>query len=208
MNTSRRILLLDVGTGNLQSVQKAFEAVGAEVVRSDSPNSLSHFSKIVLPGVGAFGDFMHRLRALGLEDPLRHALERGAVLFGICVGMQALFESSEEMGFHHGLGLLKGRVVRFPHRPLLKVPHTGWNELIVQREHLLLSGLPERPFAYFNHSYYCLAEQREDCLALTEHEVTYASVVASRNLCGVQFHPEKSQKVGLRILQNFVEWQP
>ncbi|RCK72572.1 MAG: Imidazole glycerol phosphate synthase amidotransferase subunit [Anaerolineae bacterium] len=208
MNSKRSILLLDVGTGNLQSVQKALEAVGAEVVRSDSPALLAHYPKIVLPGVGAFGDFMQRLRALGLEEPLHQALARGTALLGICVGMQALFESSEEMGFHAGLGLLEGRVVRFPQRPLLKVPHTGWNELIGQREHVLLNGLPERPFAYFNHSYYCLAGQSQDCLALTRHEVTFASVVGRQNLFGVQFHPEKSQKVGLKILQNFVEWQP
>jgi len=208
MNAHKHILLLDVGTGNLQSVQKALEAVGAEVVRSDSPKSLADYPKIVLPGVGAFGDFMQRLRALGLEEALHQALARGSLLLGICVGMQALFESSEELGVHAGLGLLSGRVVRFPQRPLLKVPHTGWNELSVQQQHELLNGLPERPFAYFNHSYYCLAEESQDCLALTEHEVRFASVVARQNLCGVQFHPEKSQKVGLKILQNFVEWQP
>lgn len=208
MNGHKCVLLLDVGTGNLQSVQKALEAVGAEVVRSDSPRLLADYPKIVLPGVGAFGDFMQRLRASGLEEALHQALTCGATLLGICVGMQALFESSEEMGFHAGLGLLSGRVVRFPQRPLLKVPHTGWNALSVQQQHELLNGLPEHPFAYFNHSYYCLAEQNQDCLALTEHEVTFASVVARQNLCGVQFHPEKSQKVGLKILQNFVEWQP
>lgn len=208
MNASRKILLLDVGTGNLQSVQKAFETVGAEVLRTDSPHSLRDYPKIVLPGVGAFGDFMHRLRSLGLEEALRAALDRGAALLGICVGMQVLFESSEEMGFFAGLGLLEGRVIRFPQRPLLKVPHTGWNELAAQREHFLLAGLPERPFAYFNHSYYCLTERSEDCIASTEHEVTFASVVARQNLCAVQFHPEKSQKVGLKILQNFVEYQP
>ncbi|MCX8062552.1 MAG: imidazole glycerol phosphate synthase subunit HisH [Anaerolineales bacterium] len=207
MKALRRILLLDVGTGNLQSVQKALEAVGAEVLRSDSWHDIPNFPKIVLPGVGAFGEFMSRLRKLSLEDPLREALARSAALLGICVGMQALFASSEEMGFHEGLGLLKGKVVRFPSRPLLKVPHTGWNELVVQREHFLLAGLPERPFAYFNHSYYCLPEQGEDCVSQTEHEVNFASVVARENLCAVQFHPEKSQKVGLKILQNFVEWQ-
>lgn len=208
MNGHKRVLLLDVGTGNLQSVQKALEAVGAEVLRSDSPGPLADYPKIVLPGVGAFGDFMQRLRASGLEEALQQALARRAILLGICVGMQALFESSEEMGSHAGLGLLSGRVVRFPQRPLLKVPHTGWNELWVQQQHQLLNGLPERPFAYFNHSYYCHATQSQDCLALSEHEVTFASVVARQNLCGVQFHPEKSQKVGLKILQNFVEWQP
>ncbi len=208
MNAFRRILLLDVGTGNLQSVQKALEAVGAEVLRSDSGHDLPNYPKIVLPGVGAFGDFMARLRRLGLEEPLREALARNSTLLGICVGMQALFESSEEMGFYSGLGLFKGRVVRFPQRPLLKVPHTGWNELIVRQEHFLLAGLPERPFAYFNHAYYCLPQQSENCIAATHHEVTFASVVASENLCAVQFHPEKSQKVGLKILQNFVEWQP
>ncbi|MCS6907152.1 MAG: imidazole glycerol phosphate synthase subunit HisH [Anaerolineales bacterium] len=205
MNAFRRLLLLDVGTGNLRSVQKALEAVGAEVWRSNSWRDLSEYPKIVLPGVGAFGDFMHRLRSLGLEQPLRQALERGAALLGICVGMQALFESSEEMGFHIGLGLLKGKVVRFPQSPWLKVPHTGWNELIVRREHFLLAGLPEQPFAYFNHSYYCIPEEERKCVAATDHEVTFASVVAQGNLCGVQFHPEKSQKVGLKILQNFVE---
>lgn len=206
MNTRRRILLLDVGTGNLRSVQKALEAVGAEVVRSDSPQSLAHFPKIVLPGVGAFGDFMVRLRALGLEEAIREALGRGAALLGICVGMQALFESSAEMGFHRGLGLLKGHVVRFATPSHLKVPHTGWNELILLREHVLLAGLSEQPFAYFNHSYYCAPEHAEDCLAESEYELTFASVVGREGVCGVQFHPEKSQKVGLKLLQNFVEW--
>ncbi len=208
MKATKRILLLDVGTGNLQSVQKAFEAVGAEVLRTDSAKALSAYHKIVLPGVGAFGDFMNRLRGLGLEDAIREALQRGAVLFGICVGMQALFEHSEEMGWHRGLGLLAGKVVRFPNRPMLKVPHTGWNELTIRKDHFLLDGLSEHPYAYFNHSYYCEAAQNADCLAETDHELTFASAVARHNLCGVQFHPEKSQKVGLKILRNFVEWQP
>lgn len=156
MKSWKRLLLLDVGTGNLRSVQKALEAVGAEVLRSNSWRDIPSYPKIVLPGVGAFGDFMRRLRGLELEAALREALARGAALLGICVGMQAVFESSEEMGFHAGLGLLKGHVVRFPQRPLLKVPHTGWNELIVRQEHFLLAGLPKRPFAYFNHSYYCV----------------------------------------------------
>ncbi len=208
MNGGRRILLLDVGTGNLQSVQKALEAVGAEVLRTDSPRSLPDYQKIVLPGVGAFGDFMSRLRSLGLEEALQQVLQRGALLFGICVGMQALFEYSEEMGRHAGLGLLAGEVVRFPHRPLLKVPHTGWNELTLRCDHFLLTGLPDRPFAYFNHSYYCQAEDKQDCIAETEHDLTFTSVVARENICGVQFHPEKSQKVGLQILKNYVEWQP
>lgn len=208
MNVFRRVLLLDVGTGNLRSVQKALEAAGADVLRSDSPQSLAHYPKIVLPGVGAFGDFMRRLRTLGLDDALREVLARGTALLGICVGMQALFEYSEEMGFHAGLGFFEGHVARFPQLSLLKVPHTGWNELVLCRQHFLLAGLPERPFAYFNHSYYCLPAQDADCFAKTEHEVIFASVVGRENLFGVQFHPEKSQKVGLKILQNFVEWQP
>ncbi len=202
------VLLLDLGTGNLQSVQKALEFWGANVMRSNQSPDVIKARKIVLPGVGAFGDFMKRLRALGLEDLLHQALDRGATLLGICVGMQALFDISEEMGFHKGLGLLRGRVRRFPNQKGLKIPHTGWNSLNLKIHSPLFANLPPTPFVYFNHSYYCEAEEEHYILAETEYGIRFASIVGVEQIIGVQFHPEKSQKVGLAILKNFLEWKP
>lgn len=203
----KRVLLLDLNTGNLQSVQKALEFCGAQVLRSNRPEDVAKAQKIVLPGVGAFGDFMQRLRNMVIEEPLKQALARGAHLLGICVGMQALFESSEEMGYHAGLGILPGRVRRFPNRGNLKVPHTGWNALILQKHNPLLENLPNKPYVYFNHSYYCELEQPDNILSTTEYGILFASAVGNEQILGVQFHPEKSQKVGLTILENFLRWQ-
>jgi len=201
------IFVVDAGAGNLRSVQKALEHCGARVTLAAAPEALRNAAKIVLPGVGAFGDFMNRLRASGMDQALRQAWQAGAPVLGICVGMQALFEASEEMGHHQGLGWLPGRVVRFPAQQGLKVPHTGWNRLLPRRPDPLLAGLPPEAYAYFNHSYYCRAENPDHVLAVTDHGLTFASVVQRDHLFGVQFHPEKSQAVGLRILRNFVVWK-
>jgi glutamine amidotransferase len=210
------IVLIDAGTGNLRSVQKALESVGANVERTDDPKKVNSGKKIVLPGVGAFGDFMSGLRARGLEDAVKETAERAVPLLGICVGMQAFFDIGEEMGEHKGLGLLKGKVVRFAESLPVKIPHTGWNQIQAkqarvddgrdgQYETLLFRRVEDGAYVYFNHSYYCQPRSASDVLATTEYGLTYACAVARENIFGVQFHPEKSQTVGLQILKNFVE---
>ena len=163
------VTLIDAGTGNLRSVQKALEAVGATVERTSDPHRLLGTGRVVLPGVGAFGDFMAGLRSSGLEDALREIAGRGVPLLGICVGMQALFDSGEELGEHAGLGLLAGRVVRFAESLPVKVPHTGWNQVEVRKETPLLNGITTGDYAYFNHSYYCQAGDPSDVIATTDY---------------------------------------
>ncbi len=199
------VVLIDAGTGNLRSVQKALETVGANVERTDDPQKVLSGNRVVLPGVGAFGDFMSGLRARGLEEAVREIAARGIPLLGICVGMQALFEVGEEMGEHAGLGLLAGKVVRFAESLPVKIPHTGWNQVEVQNETCLFSGVNSGSYVYFNHSYYCQARNSSDVIASTEYGIKYACAVQRENVFGVQFHPEKSQTVGLRILKNFLE---
>ena len=199
------LILIDAGTGNLRSVQKALETVGARVSRTDDPHEVLSGNRVVLPGVGAFGDFMLGLRAKGLEDAVKEIADRGTPLLGICVGMQALFEIGEEMGDHEGLGLLRGTVVRFSDALSIKVPHTGWNQVEIKNPALLFDRIEEGSFVYFNHSYYCQPNDPADVIAETSYGIRYACAVRRDNLYGVQFHPEKSQAVGLRLLQNFVE---
>jgi glutamine amidotransferase len=198
------IAILDCGTGNLRSVQKALEHVGATAVVTADPAALDAARGLVLPGVGAFGDAMDSLRVRRLVDPvLRHVL-RGKPLLGICLGMQLLFDCSEEMGHHRGLGLLPGRVVRFPEADL-RVPHVGWNRLLLARRNggTLLAGIADRSYAYFVHSYYAIPQEPADVLATTEYGIEFASLVGRGAVFGAQFHPEKSQETGLGILTNF-----
>ena len=199
-----KIALIDYGIGNLRSVEKALQAVGGDIMLTEDPKVILRAEKVVLPGVGAFGDGMAGLRKRGLVDVVRAVYEIGTPLLGICVGMQLLFDISEELGEHEGLGLLPGKVKRFPDSKL-KIPQTGWNQLQIKQDSLLLEGLQPGSYAYFNHSYYCTTEQENDLLASTEYGLQYASVVGRDRLYGVQFHPEKSQAVGLQILRNFVE---
>ena len=199
------LILIDAGTGNLRSVQKALEAVGARVSRTDDPHEVLSGNRVVLPGVGAFGDFMAGLKAKKLDEAVKDIANRGTALLGICVGMQALFEIGEEMGDHEGLGLLRGTVVRFSDSLSIKVPHTGWNQVEIKNPALLFDRIEEGSFVYFNHSYYCQPNDPADVIAETSYGIRYACAVRRDNLYGVQFHPEKSQAVGLRLLQNFVE---
>lgn len=199
------VILIDAGTGNLRSVQKALETVGANVERTAAPERVLSGERVVLPGVGAFGDFMAGLRSRGLEDSVNEVAKRGVPLLGICVGMQALFDVGEEMGEHAGLGLLAGKVVRFSESLAVKIPHTGWNQLQVERESPLLSGIGAGAYVYFNHSYYCQAWNSTDIICKTDYGLQYACAVQHENIFGVQFHPEKSQEVGLQILKNFLE---
>ena len=202
------IAIVDYGMGNLRSVQKALERVGAAATVTDDPAALDAAQGIVLPGVGAFGDAMDNLRARRLVEPLLRQAADGKPLLGICLGMQLLFDESEEMGRHRGLGLLPGRVVRFAEGDL-RVPHIGWNRLQVRASHApLLAGIPDGAYVYFVHSYYVSAEDPADVLATTEYGLEFASVVGRGMVFGVQFHPEKSQDVGLRLLTNFVSHAP
>lgn len=202
------ITIVDYGVGNLRSVQKALERVGAEAVVSNEPGVLDDALGVVLPGVGAFSDGMDSLRTRGLVEPLLRQVEAGKPLLGICLGMQLLFEESEEMGNHQGLGLLPGQVVRFPEGEL-KVPHIGWNRLRFPipdpRSPIspLLAGVADGAYAYFVHSFYPVPEEPGDVLAMTGYGIEFASVVGRGRVFGAQFHPEKSQEVGLRLLANF-----
>jgi glutamine amidotransferase len=205
------IILIDAGTGNLRSVQKALEAVGANVERTDDPEKVLSGKRVVLPGVGSFGDFMSGLQTRGLDDAVKDIAQRNIPLLGICVGMQALFEIGEEMGDHEGLSLLKGTVVKFAESLSVKIPHTGWNQVHVthrglrQKDASLFEQVNDGAYVYFNHSYYCQAAEFSDVIAEVEYGIRYACAVRRENVFGVQFHPEKSQAVGLQILKNFVE---
>ncbi len=199
------IILIDAGAGNLRSVQKALESVGASVLRTEDPKDVLTAKKVVLPGVGAFGDYMAGLRARGLEEAINDVVARGVPLLGICVGMQAFFDVGKEMGEHKGLGLLRGEVIRFAESLPVKVPHTGWNQIEVKNDALLFDQVELGAYVYFNHSYYCQTQDASDVAAEVDYGIRYTCSVQRGNIYGVQFHPEKSQQVGLQILKNFVE---
>jgi glutamine amidotransferase len=170
---------------------------------TDDPAVLEEAQGVILPGVGAFGDAMANLEARRLLAPVLRQAESGKPLLGICLGMQLLFDESEEMGQHRGLGLLPGRVVRFPEGEL-KVPHIGWNQLHIDRQDPLVNGIEQGAYAYFVHSYYVAPEEPSDVLASTDYGIEFAAMVGRGAIWGAQFHPEKSQEVGLRLLDNFV----
>ena len=220
------MLIIDYGIGNLRSIEKAFEAVGADVVRSDRADDIQRADKIVLPGVGAFGACIGEIRRRGLEQPILEAIEAGKPFLGVCVGMQLLFDVGEELGVHEGLGVLRGRVLRLdaiaPRRVVsatpgmdateppewevrLKIPHMGWNTIEPQEDNPLLKGLSDEAYFYFVHSFAALPEEERDVLASTRYGVEFPAIVHRNNVYGVQFHPEKSQRNGLQVLQNFAE---
>ncbi|PDO11352.1 MAG: imidazole glycerol phosphate synthase subunit HisH [Candidatus Reconcilbacillus cellulovorans] len=194
--------IVDYGMGNLHSVRKAIERLGYEAVVTADAAKLASCSAAVLPGVGAFGDAMRELRASGLDRAVIGFAASGRPLLGICLGMQLLFEESEEFGRHEGLGLLPGRVVRFDAG--LKVPHMGWNELCLERpDHPLFAGF-SGGYVYFVHSYHACVGCRDDLLATTDYGGPVAAVVGRGNVFGMQFHPEKSGAVGIALLANFL----
>lgn len=203
--TKPKLAIIDYGVGNFRNVQKAFEAIGAAAEITDNPAVVEQAEVVVLPGVGAFGDAMHHLRTRELDQPVLAAAQAGKPLFGICVGLQLLFDESEEMGQHRGLGILPGKIVRFPDRPGLVVPHMGWNQIEPARKHPLLRDITPGDFAYFAHSYYAVPANPTDIIACTDYGQPFPTVVGRDNVCAIQFHPEKSQGVGLQILRNFVE---
>ena len=197
------IAIIDYGMGNLRSVQKGIERVGfaAEVTRD--PMRIAAAGGVVLPGVGAFGACMDNLRTYGLVDTVREVIARGTPFLGICLGMQLLFEESEEFGRVRGLGVFPGRVVRFEDRPGLKVPHMGWNQIRKRQDPPHLLGVEDGSFVYFVHSYYVVPEDPSLTATSTEHGVEFTSAIYRDNVFATQYHPEKSQAVGLRILRNF-----
>jgi glutamine amidotransferase len=197
------VAIIDYGVGNLRSVEKAFAANGCEAVVTSDLTTLRTANRLVLPGVGAFAACMSELSARGFDRLVRERVQEGTPLLGVCVGMQMLFEESDEFGKTPGLGLLKGSVRRFPAGELV-VPHVGWNQVRQLGIHPLLEGIPDQTFFYFVHSYYCEAS-KQVVLGETDYGVTYASIVGQGNVFGVQFHPEKSQAAGLRLLKNFAE---
>jgi len=199
------IAIIDYDAGNLKSVEKALIKVGAEPVVTRDASVILQADKVILPGVGAFGDAMEKLNSFGLVDTIYKVVEKGTPLLGICLGLQLMFEYSEEKEGCKGLSLLKGGVKRIPDAPGLKVPHMGWNSLAVKENAKLFRNLPEDPYVYFVHSYYLQAEDPEVVAATAEYGVTVHASVEKDNIFACQFHPEKSGEVGLTILKNFVE---
>jgi len=198
-----RIAIVDYGMGNIRSVLNALKEVQAEGELVSDPSDIARRGKLVLPGVGAFGEAMGNLRRGGIDGALEDARRAGALILGICLGMQLLLSSSEEGGTHAGLDWIRGRVQRFPDRRELRVPHMGWNELRFRREHALTKGVADGSDVYFLHSYYCACDEPGDVLATSIHGLEFAAMLARDNLLGIQFHPEKSQQPGIAMLRNF-----
>ena len=196
-----QVAIIDYGVGNLRSVEKAFVATGVDAIVTSDERELRDADRLVLPGVGAFAACMSALCERGFDRLAQERVAAGTPLLGVCVGMQMLFEESEEFGRTAGLGLLRGRVRRFSDQ--LLVPQVGWNQIKQRSAHPLFRNVSDEAFFYFVHSYYCEPAQTEIAIGETEYGVNYASVVARDNLAGVQFHPEKSQAVGLKLLHNF-----
>lgn len=205
---SVKIVIIDYGMGNLRSVQKAFEKIGFVAIISSDHGTIKQASHIVLPGVGAFGDAMKNLQKLGLVEVLNEeVLQNKKPFLGICLGMQLLADKSYENGEHKGFGWIEGEVVRFDTKENLKVPHVGWNSVKYTKPSLLFNTLSDESDFYFVHSYHFKAKNKEDILSITDYGFDFVSSVAKDNIFGVQFHPEKSQESGLKILQNFVSFE-
>ncbi len=197
------ITILDYSVNNLRSVQKAFEHLGHQTHVTSDPDEVARAEKLVLPGVGAFGHAMKNLRERELIEPVMQAVTSGKYIMGVCLGMQLLFDWSEELGLHQGLGIIAGKVVKFPDMPDLKVPHMGWSGLDFPRPSRLFSGLENGDMCYFVHSYYVLPEDSDVIVARGHHRIPFVAGVERGNVMGAQFHPEKSSAVGLKILDNF-----
>ena len=200
-----KIVIIDYGMGNLRNVQKGFEHIGVGATVTRNKNEIAGASAIVLPGVGAFGDCMENLEKYGLIEPILRSVEKGKPYLGICLGLQILFSESEEFGNKKGLDLIKGKVVRFQPDSGHKVPHMGWNTVEKVREVPLLDGIESGTFFYFVHSYYVNPDEAKWNLTMTPYGIPFVSSIRKENLFATQFHPEKSQQKGLKILENFVK---
>jgi glutamine amidotransferase len=200
------IAIIDYDMGNLKSVHKAFESVGHRATVTRDPKVIADASHVVLPGVGAFGDCMRNLERYGLVGPVLGALRAGKPFLGICLGFQLLFSESEEFGTHRGLGVIPGRVVRFASGGSaipMKVPHMGWNSIAIGKGSPVLNGVPNGAFMYFVHSYFVVPDDPSVACTMTDYGRPFVSSVARDNIFACQFHPEKSQSAGLRIIRNF-----
>ena len=200
------IAIIDYGTGNLRSVSQAFEAVGQQAVVTRDPRVIGNASHVVLPGVGAFGDCMANVERYGLAEPIRTAIQSGKPFLGICLGLQLLFEESEEFGTHKGLGMIPGKVRRFATDQGLKVPHMGWNNVMIERPCPLFEGIPNGSYWYFVHSFYIDPSDKTVAATTTDYGTTFVSSIWRDNVVACQFHPEKSQAVGLQLIKNFGSW--
>lgn len=198
------VAIIDYDAGNIRSVEKAVRYLGKEAVVTSDPEKILAADRVILPGVGAFGDAMKRLHAMGLVEVIRQVADRGTPFLGICLGLQLLFEKSEESPGVAGLGLLRGEILRLPELPGLKVPHIGWNSLKYPNPGRLFRGIPEDSYVYFVHSYYLKAQDEGIVTATTEYGTLVHASVESGNLFACQFHPEKSSETGLTILENFL----
>ena len=200
------IAIVDYNMGNLASVQNAFASLGEETVVESDPTKFKDYDKLILPGVGAFGDAMEHLRERNMIEALREYASSGKYMLGICLGMQLLFESSEEFGKHEGLGIIKGKVTAFDSSKFsepLKVPHMGWNRMFT-KTHPLFANLDEEHYLYFVHTYHVNCANEEDIIGRSNYGYEFTSAVAHGNVMGLQPHPEKSHRNGLKILENFI----
>lgn len=197
--------IIDYDAGNIKSVEKALHFLGEEAVVTRDRDSILKAEKVILPGVGSFGDAMEKIRGYGLEEVIREVVEKGTPFLGICLGLQLLFERSDESRGVAGLGILKGEILRIPEAGDVKVPQIGWNSLKYPRKGRLFAGIPEDSYVYFVHSYYLKAEEEEIVTATTEYGTLIHASVEKNNVFACQFHPEKSSDVGLHILKNFVQ---
>lgn len=199
------IAIIDYDAGNIRSVEKALILLGQDVKVTGDRDEILAADKVILPGVGAFGDAMATIRTRGLEDVIRQVVDQGTPFLGICLGLQLLFERSDEAPGVKGLGILKGEILKIPEQEGLKIPHMGWNSLHLEHDGRLFRGIGEGAYVYFVHSYYLKAEDGESVKASTEYGVHIHASVEKGNVFACQFHPEKSSDVGLHILKNFVE---
>jgi imidazole glycerol-phosphate synthase subunit HisH len=198
-------VIVNGGTGNLYSVYNALTYLGFDVKITHDTNEVLSSKRVVMPGVGAFAAFMNGLKESNLLDAVQQRIAKDLPILGICVGMQVLLDQGEEKGIHPGLGLVSGSVKRFPDDGSITIPQTGWNTLQFSNEdEILFKGLPQQSYVYFNHAYYCDPVNQADIISSTEYGISYASAVRKGNIAGVQFHPEKSHKVGLKLLSNFM----
>jgi len=196
------IAIIDYGMGNLKSVEKAFDFLGCETVITGSPEKIRSASKVVLPGVGAFAEAVKCIRETHLDEVIDETIQKGKPFLGICLGLQLMFDYSEENGGFEGLGILKGKIKRIDSG--LKIPHMGWNSLNIKKENALFKGLPDNPYVYFVHSFHLIAEDKNIVTATTDYGKEIEVAVGKDNIFLTQFHPEKSGETGLKMLKNFI----